>query len=98
MGIAMLEPSLPIFMMDRMDAEKWQLGAGKWNKQELFRKVSRMWHRTVPFKNIQLKVERKLTHKTAKFLQYNNKYMIIFFGYDWNILKEMKFKKVCDVV
>ena len=27
MGIAMLEPSLPIFMMDRMDAEKWQLGA-----------------------------------------------------------------------
>jgi len=28
MGIAMLEPSLPIFMMDRMDAEKWQLGAG----------------------------------------------------------------------
>jgi hypothetical protein len=29
MGIAMLEPSLPIFMMDKMDAEKWQLGAGK---------------------------------------------------------------------
>lgn len=29
MGIAMLEPSLPIFMMDRMDAEKWQLGAGE---------------------------------------------------------------------
>ena len=27
MGIAMLEPSLPIFMMDKMDAEKWQLGA-----------------------------------------------------------------------
>ena len=27
MGIAMLEPSLPIFMMDQMDAEKWQLGA-----------------------------------------------------------------------
>jgi DHA1 family solute carrier family 18 vesicular amine transporter 1/2 len=27
MGIAMLEPSLPIFMMDRMDAEKWELGA-----------------------------------------------------------------------
>jgi len=27
MGIAMLEPSLPIFMMDRMTAEKWQLGA-----------------------------------------------------------------------
>ena len=27
MGIAMLEPSLPIFMMDRMNAEKWQLGA-----------------------------------------------------------------------
>ena len=27
MGIAMLEPSLPIFMMDRMDAPKWQLGA-----------------------------------------------------------------------
>ncbi|TRY76800.1 hypothetical protein TCAL_10459 [Tigriopus californicus] len=27
MGIAMLEPSLPLFMMDRMDAEKWQLGA-----------------------------------------------------------------------
>ena len=27
MGIAMLEPSLPIFMMDRMDAAKWQLGA-----------------------------------------------------------------------
>lgn len=27
MGIAMLEPSLPIFMMDRMDASKWQLGA-----------------------------------------------------------------------
>ena len=27
MGIAMLEPSLPIFMMDRMDAEKWQIGA-----------------------------------------------------------------------
>ena len=23
----MLEPSLPIFMMDRMNAEKWQLGA-----------------------------------------------------------------------
>lgn len=23
----MLEPSLPIFMMDRMDAEKWQIGA-----------------------------------------------------------------------
>jgi len=28
MGIAMMEPSLPIFMMDKMDAEKWQLGAG----------------------------------------------------------------------
>merc|ERR1719495_2077880 len=27
MGIAMLEPSLPIFMMDQMNAEKWQLGA-----------------------------------------------------------------------
>ena len=27
MGIAMLEPSLPIFMMDKMKAEKWQLGA-----------------------------------------------------------------------
>ena len=27
MGIAMLEPSLPIFMMDKMDAAKWQLGA-----------------------------------------------------------------------
>jgi len=27
MGIAMLEPYLPIFMMDRMNAEKWQLGA-----------------------------------------------------------------------
>lgn len=27
MGIAMLEPSLPIFMMDKMNAEKWQLGA-----------------------------------------------------------------------
>lgn len=27
MGIAMLEPSLPIFMMDKMEAEKWQLGA-----------------------------------------------------------------------
>ena len=27
MGIAMLEPSLPIYMMDRMNAEKWQLGA-----------------------------------------------------------------------
>lgn len=27
MGIAMLEPSLPIYMMDKMDAEKWQLGA-----------------------------------------------------------------------
>lgn len=26
MGIAMLEPSLPIFMMDRMNAEKYQLG------------------------------------------------------------------------
>ena len=26
-GIAMLEPSLPIFMMDKMNAEKWQLGA-----------------------------------------------------------------------
>jgi DHA1 family solute carrier family 18 vesicular amine transporter 1/2 len=24
---AMLEPSLPIYMMDKMDAEKWQLGA-----------------------------------------------------------------------
>ena len=23
----MLEPSLPLFMMDRMDAAKWQLGA-----------------------------------------------------------------------
>ena len=23
----MLEPSLPIFMMDKMNAEKWQLGA-----------------------------------------------------------------------
>ena len=32
MGIAMLEPSLPIFMMDRMDAEKWQLGAGAFCK------------------------------------------------------------------
>ena len=28
----MLEPSLPIFMMDRMDAEKWQLGAGAFCK------------------------------------------------------------------
>ena len=27
MGIAMLEPSLPIYMMDKMNAEKWQLGA-----------------------------------------------------------------------
>lgn len=27
MGIAMLEPSLPLFMMDKMNAEKWQLGA-----------------------------------------------------------------------
>lgn len=27
MGIAMLEPSLPIFMMDTMDAERWQQGA-----------------------------------------------------------------------
>lgn len=27
MGIAMLEPSLPIYMMDIMDAPKWQLGA-----------------------------------------------------------------------
>ena len=27
MGIAMLEPSLPIFMMDKMNAEKWELGA-----------------------------------------------------------------------
>ncbi len=27
MGMGMLEPSLPIFMMDRMDAPKWELGA-----------------------------------------------------------------------
>jgi len=27
MGMGMLEPSLPLFMMDRMDAAKWQLGA-----------------------------------------------------------------------
>jgi DHA1 family solute carrier family 18 vesicular amine transporter 1/2 len=27
MGMGMLEPSLPIFMMDKMDAPKWQLGA-----------------------------------------------------------------------
>jgi len=27
MGMGMLEPSLPIFMMDRMNAPKWQLGA-----------------------------------------------------------------------
>merc|ERR1719187_617098 len=27
MGIAMLEPSLPIYMMDTMHSEKWQLGA-----------------------------------------------------------------------
>lgn len=27
MGIAMLEPSLPIHMMDTMNAPKWQLGA-----------------------------------------------------------------------
>ncbi|CAL8082082.1 unnamed protein product [Orchesella dallaii] len=27
MGIAMLEPSLPIYMMDKMEAEKWELGA-----------------------------------------------------------------------
>ena len=27
MGIAMLEPSLPIYMMDTMDAPEWQLGA-----------------------------------------------------------------------
>jgi DHA1 family solute carrier family 18 vesicular amine transporter 1/2 len=27
MGMGMLEPSLPLFMMDRMDAPKWQLGA-----------------------------------------------------------------------
>ena len=26
-GIAMLEPSLPIYMMDTMKADKWQLGA-----------------------------------------------------------------------
>ncbi|ODM95681.1 Synaptic vesicular amine transporter [Orchesella cincta] len=27
MGIAMLEPSLPIYMMDKMEAQKWELGA-----------------------------------------------------------------------
>ncbi|CAB4067822.1 SLC18A1_2 [Lepeophtheirus salmonis] len=27
MGIAMLEPSLPIFMMDKMDSQKWEIGA-----------------------------------------------------------------------
>ena len=27
MGIAMLEPSLPLFMMDTMQAEKWEQGA-----------------------------------------------------------------------
>ena len=27
MGMGMLEPSLPLFMMDRMDAAKWPLGA-----------------------------------------------------------------------
>eukprot|EP00096_Caligus_rogercresseyi_P010610 TRINITY_DN3938_c0_g1_i2.p1 TRINITY_DN3938_c0_g1~~TRINITY_DN3938_c0_g1_i2.p1 ORF type:complete len:532 (-),score=150.33 TRINITY_DN3938_c0_g1_i2:1241-2836(-) len=27
MGIAMLEPSLPIFMMDRMNSQKWEVGA-----------------------------------------------------------------------
>ncbi len=27
MGMGMLEPSLPLFMMDRMNAPKWQLGA-----------------------------------------------------------------------
>ncbi|XP_030842211.1 synaptic vesicular amine transporter isoform X1 [Strongylocentrotus purpuratus] len=27
MGIALLEPSLPLYMLDKMEAEKWQLGA-----------------------------------------------------------------------
>ena len=27
MGIAMMEPSLPIWMMNTMNSEKWQLGA-----------------------------------------------------------------------
>lgn len=27
MGIAMLEPSLPIWMMDTMDASRWEQGA-----------------------------------------------------------------------
>ena len=27
MGIAMLEPSLPIFMIDTMNTEKWEVGA-----------------------------------------------------------------------
>jgi DHA1 family solute carrier family 18 vesicular amine transporter 1/2 len=27
MGIAMMEPSLPIWMMNTMNPEKWQLGA-----------------------------------------------------------------------
>jgi len=26
MGVAMLEPSLPLWMLDRMDAPKWQQG------------------------------------------------------------------------
>lgn len=27
MGIAMLEPSLPLHMMDKMGSERWELGA-----------------------------------------------------------------------
>ncbi len=39
MGIAMLEPSLPLWMLDTMNAPKWQQGGYYWVKRNLLLEI-----------------------------------------------------------